>query len=188
MSASARSVNWWQGVVLAALCLGLGSVPAAGGEPALLRTTLIVADLERSIEWYRLLGFEPEQQLGGPRDPDSAFPLAARAGRFRLVIMAPPAGRGGRIGLLEFADERPPVVHARTDTVGIGSAVFVVEAPDARAVFAALSAAGARSVTPAPAELRRRDAEGVEGVGWVFHVFDPDGILVEVLQPPFPVR
>lgn len=186
MSCRINVFGGWRRVLLLASCLAWAATPAVAEEVSLLRTTLIVSDVERSVGWYGLLGFRPEQELGGPRDPDSAFPLAARAGQFRLVILAPPAGRGGRIGLLEFADDAPPRLQAPADTVGVGSAVFVVEAADARAVFAALAEAGAHLVTTAPTELRRRNADGEEGVGWVFHAFDPDGILVEVLQPPFP--
>ncbi len=160
-----------------------GSVRA---ETTLLRTTLIVSNVEASIAWYRHLGFEVAETLGGPRNPQSSFPLAAHASTFRLIILAGANEKGGRIGLLEFADEAPPVVAAGSAPVGVGSHVLVVEVPDARAIFARLRVQGAAPLTEEPTLLRRISAEGQEMIGYVFHVYDPDGTLVEIMQPPSP--
>ena len=60
---------------------------AAAADPALLRSTLIVADVDRSIAFYGRLGFVVESDRAGPRKPDSPFPLASRSSTFRLVIL-----------------------------------------------------------------------------------------------------
>lgn len=160
----------------------------AHADVSLLRSTLIVGDVARSLQWYSALGFTVEEELGGPRNPEGAFPLASRSSGFRLVVLAPPAGRGGRVGLLEFFEPAPPRVQPATAQVGIGSLVLVIESDDARALFTTLQAKGAELLTSAPTKLRRVSAEGEEGVGYVFHVRDPDGTLIEVLQPPVPTR
>ena len=172
-------------LLLAGLCCGM---PSAHGDTLLLRSTLIVSDLDRSLSWYRMLGFTVEQELGGSRNPDAPFPLASRSTGFRLLILAPADGRGGRLGLLQFRDPPPPVVHPPVAQVGVGSVVLVVEADDAQALFAALQAQGADLVSDVPAELRRVSADGQEGIGYVFHARDPDGMLVEIFQPPFASR
>jgi hypothetical protein len=61
--------------------------------------------------------------------------------------------------------------------------VFVVRAPDAAAAYGSLKSAGAHLVESAtvPYEMRRPD--GSMGQGQLFHVFDPDGRLVEVMAP-----
>ncbi len=159
---------------------------SARAETVLLRTTLIVSDIEASVSWYRHLGFEVAETLGGPRNPQSAFPLAAQASTFRLLILAGANEKGGRIGLLEFADEVPPIVVAGSGPVGIGSQVLVVEVSDARAIFAKLRGQGAQLLTEQITVLSRMSTEGRQSVGYVFHVYDPDGTLIEIMQPPAP--
>lgn len=158
------------------------------GDGTLLRTTLIVSDVEVSISWYRHLGFDVAETLGGARNPQSAFPLAAHASAFRLVILAGSNGKGGRIGLLEFADAAPPVVVAGSGPVGVGNHVLVVEVSDARAIFAALRDQGEQPLTDEPTVLSRMSADGRPAIGYVFHIYDPDGALVEIMQPPLPIE
>lgn len=155
----------------------------AAAEPAaLLRTTLLVADVDRTAAFYRLLGFTPERDLGGPRSPDSPFPLASRSTRFRLLILASGHPASGRIGLLQFDESTPPIVVPAHPRLGIGDMVFVIEVDDADAAYAALKTAGAGLVEePFAYEMQR--ADGTVGRGRLFHVFDPDGRLIEVMAP-----
>jgi catechol 2,3-dioxygenase-like lactoylglutathione lyase family enzyme len=39
------------------------------GDARLLRTALIVRDVERSLRFYALFGYVPESDMAGPRDP-----------------------------------------------------------------------------------------------------------------------
>lgn len=155
----------------------------AAAEPAaLLRTTLLVADVDRTAAFYRLLGFTPERDLGGPRSPDPPFPLDAPSTRFRLLILASADPQSGRIGLLSFDGPAPPVAVTARPRLGIGDMVFVIEVDDADAVHGALKTAGARMVEePFAYEMQRPD--GSVGRGRLFHVFDPDGRLIEVMAP-----
>jgi catechol 2,3-dioxygenase-like lactoylglutathione lyase family enzyme len=169
------------GAVCALLALFTAG-PAAATQPALLRTTLLVADVDRTAAFYRLLGFTPERDLGGPRSPDSPFPLASRSTRFRLLILASGHPASGRIGLLQFDESAPPVVVPAHPRLGIGDMVFVIEVDDADAAHTALKAAGAGLVEePFAYEMQR--ADGTVGRGRLFHVFDPDGRLIEVMAP-----
>ncbi len=157
-------------------------------QASLLRTAITVADVDRSLAFYALLGFETESELGGDRSPDSKFPLNSRSSLWRLVILQGGRAEGGRIGLLSFADEEPaPTRDVRRDRIGLGDIVFVLDVPDARDVYRRLAQAGASIVEePFRYTSRQRDASGKPMQGWVFHVFDPDGYLVEILEPPGP--
>jgi len=162
------------------------AVRPAGAEASLLRTTIIVADVERSRAFYALLGFGTESEMGGERNPDSAFPLNSRSSLWRLVVLRSGRAEGGRIGLLSFAAEAPaPTRNATRDEIGLGDIVFVLDVPDARAEHERLAQSGASIVEePVSYTSRQVDAFGKPMKGWVFHVFDPDGYLVEILEAP----
>ena len=171
--------------------LALPTVAAAAppdGAASLLRTTLTVADVDRSIGFYGLLGFRVEEEMGGERNPDSPFPLNSRSSRWRLVILEPASGEGGKVGLLSFDEASPvPTRELSRDRIGLGDMVFVFDVPDARAAHATLVEAGAEVVEePLSYTSRKLDPEGRPMQGWVFHVFDPDGYLIEVLEAPKP--
>ncbi|HSN70305.1 MAG TPA: VOC family protein [Steroidobacteraceae bacterium] len=155
----------------------------SGLAPALLRSTLIVADLERSTEFYRTLGFEVESDIGGPRASESKpFPLNVPARAFKLRILRSAQPDGGHLGLLSFSDPAPGVTRPVSDEVGIGDVVLVVRINNAGAAHAALTAAGARIVA-APTRYEMKRSDGSVGRGSLFHVFDPDGHVVELIAP-----
>ena len=155
--------------------------------PTLLRTALIVADAERSIAFYGLLGFTVEADNASDRKPEAnPFPLNAPSTRYRLVILASRDKAGGRIGLVDFRDPPPaPTRSATAVRVGRGDMVFVFDVADADAVHATLRAADARILeTPQTYVSKRRDANGRALQGKVFHAWDPDGNLIELLEAP----
>jgi predicted enzyme related to lactoylglutathione lyase len=103
------------------------------------------------------------------------------------VILASAAPGGGKLGLLAFDAPAPGVTRPPVERIGVGDPVIVLDVPDVAAVHAKLVAAGARIVAPPQVyRSRRTDADGRALEGRVFHVFDPDGYLVELLQPPGP--
>jgi catechol 2,3-dioxygenase-like lactoylglutathione lyase family enzyme len=171
------------------LAFSLLLVPAYGqaDEPALLRSTLIVADVDRAIAFYGQLGFMVESDRAGPRKPDSPFPLASRSATFWLVILHSADQESGKLGLLSFGEPQPPVLVPPRDRLGIGDVVFVVRHPDAEAIFRQLRQSGARLVEPEPVSYEMRRPDGNLGRGRLFHVFDPDGRLVEVMSPAMDV-
>ena len=164
-------------------CLVLCGATFATADPALLRSTLIVADVDRAIAFYRQLGFQVESDRGGPRKPDSPFPLASASKTFRLVILQSSDPQGGKLGLLSFGEPEPPVLVPARDRLGVGDVVFVVSHPDAVALFDVLRRFGAQLVEPEPVAYEMKRTDGTIGRGRLFHVFDPDGRLVEVMAP-----
>jgi catechol 2,3-dioxygenase-like lactoylglutathione lyase family enzyme len=148
--------------------------------PTLLRSTLIVADLERSLEFYLKLGFQIERDVGGPREPKGKpFPLNVAARAFRLCILRSAVPDGGRLGLLEFGEPDPEVTRTPSDAVGIGDVAFVVQVTDATRACEVLAGSGARIVSQ-PLDMQMRGADGSAEHVRLFHVFDPDGHVVEV--------
>jgi catechol 2,3-dioxygenase-like lactoylglutathione lyase family enzyme len=156
----------------------------------LLRTALIVADVDRSARFYDLFGYVSESEIGGPRDPDkTAFPLNVKAKRWRLVILVSAANPSARIGVVSFDDPRPLATRKPRRKVGLGDLVFVFDVADAQQMYDRLKTAGADIIeTPQTYFSKKLDADGKPLQGRVFHVFDPDGNMIELLESPKPAR
>lgn len=120
---------------------------------------LAVADIERSLAFYRdLVGLEVEATYDDP--PYATLTLA-----------------GTRLSLAEQghpAEDRPGVTMTAPEDSSKANVVLVVEVDDARGMYAALEAKGARFL-----------AEPYEPPwgGCRFFCLDPDGYLVEIEQP-----
>lgn len=178
--------------LLLCICASLQAVAHGDDAPApsLLRTALIVADADRSVEFYGLLGFKIEGDSASERKPEAnPFPLNAPSTRYRLVILASRDKLGGRIGLVDFRDPPPAPTRAGSagaePRVGRGDMVFVFDVADADAVHATLQRAGARILeSPQVYVSRRKAADGRSLQGKVFHAWDPDGNLIELLEAP----
>lgn len=192
-------MHWLTAHRLIALTLStllvIRAAPALAHEPLddsakLLRTALIVADVDRSMRFYDLFGYVSESEMGGPRDPaKTAFPLNVKATRWRLVIMVSAANPSARIGLVSFDDPRPAPSRKPRRRVGLGDMVFVFDVADAQRMYDRLKSAGADIVeTPQVYVSKQLDAGGRPMEGHVFHVFDPDGNLIELLESPKPVQ
>jgi catechol 2,3-dioxygenase-like lactoylglutathione lyase family enzyme len=171
----------------ALLVLSSGTTAATDAAVTLARSSLLVADADRSIAFYGLLGFRVESDTGRqPRRPEgNPFPLNAPSTWYRLVILASANAAGGRIGLVDFGE--PPPAPRRTPgrSVGRGDLVFVFDVPDAEAVHDALRRAGADvHETPQVYVSARKAADGRALRGKVFHAWDPDGNLIELLEAP----
>jgi catechol 2,3-dioxygenase-like lactoylglutathione lyase family enzyme len=162
------------------------AVPIAS-HPTLLRSALIVADADRSIAFYALLGFQVESDTGQRtrRTAGNPFPLNAASNWSRLVILASATGSGGRIGLVEFGDPPPPQRRDSNRLVGRGDLVLVFDVTDADAIHEALRRGGADiHETPQVYVSVRQAADGRQLRGKVFHTWDPDGNLIELLEAP----
>lgn len=175
-------------MLIAALLLGASPLRAEDRSPTLLRAALVVKDAATSLRFYGLLGYRIESDSTTPRNPkENPFPLNAPSTQTRLVIIESATGAGGRIGLVEFSAPTPPAVRADPRHVGRGDVVLVFDVADADAVHARLRNAGADILeVPQIYVSRRTTDDGRPMRGKVFHAYDPDGYLVELLQPPSP--
>ncbi len=159
-------------------------------EPSLLRVALIVEDAAASIRFYQLLGYGIELDQTNARKPEgNFFPLNVPATQTRLVIMASADGQGGRIGLVEFTKPSATDNRREPERTGRGDAVLVFDVADAEVIHGRLRAAGVRILEPPQVYVSKKlAADGSPLRGRVFHVRDPDGYLVELLEAPRPVR
>lgn len=148
--------------------------------PVIKRTTVIVRDLDRALEFYRdVLGFtvwyDREIEFSG-----GGFPGTARGDRCRLVIVEARDPQIGKIGLLQYL--APVVAPPPVDLtfLGPGRVVFVGEVDDVDALHARLVAA----------PPHRFEVVGADGrPKWMRRLccFDPDGNFLELAEPAQPI-
>lgn len=158
-------------------------------ETAVRRTTLLVEDLGRSMDFYQRLGLTPWFERSS-RDTDEGgvigandLPLTADPKIGRIVIMRGNDDRIGMIGLLAY--ERPPLANARGNLMGlgVGDVIIMIETDDINFVYNRLQETGARFHTP-PERFEVSNPDGtVRDTGYRMFVYDPDGHLIEVSEP-----
>lgn len=155
--------------------------------PSIQRTTLIVTDIDKSIDFYQRIGLvkasdthTTEKDEGGVYGAN-AFPLTADSKNSRLVVMRGADDRAGAIALLWY--DRPQLPSARGNLAGVGTGdvIVVIEVADASGAFSRLNQIGTRFHVP----LGRYTATGNDGTpqgGQHMVAYDPDGHVVEVAQ------
>jgi len=169
----------------AAAILGAVSSAFPGAKAAtsvLARSTIFVADMERSIAFYERLGFKAAAQPQ-PRPwsaQNAPLPLAAESSEMKIVILAGQNDQIGRIGLMQFGKPSLPKTFGPGDKMGTGTAVLVVGTDDIDAVFAALTAAG-DAVLRGPKESSMV-IQGMKRTSRTMFVRDPDGTVIEVVM------
>ncbi|MDX2223816.1 MAG: VOC family protein [Rhodospirillaceae bacterium] len=156
--------------------------------PAVRRTTLVVEDLDKSIDFFQRLGLTKWYDAASTdTDPGgvigaSDLPLTADPKSGRIVIMRGNDERIGMIGLLAY--DRPPLASARSNLMGLGTSdiIIMMEVPDIQAVYGRLQQAGVRfHRTPYRFTVDRPD--GTKSTGMRMFAYDPDGHLIEIAQP-----
>ena len=161
---------------------------AVHADTVLRRTTLLVHDLDRSIDFYASLGLKPFYDAQSQATADETviggadLPLAGEPTASRIVILIGPDDDTGMIGLLAYTE--PPLSEARRtlDGLGRGDVVLMFYVDDIQATFGALQGAGTRfHRRPYPYEVRNNQGE-LRSAGWRMFAYDPDGRLIEIAQ------
>ncbi len=184
-------------MALAAIILALTGpvLPQAGAQersPALRaaavnRTTLVVADIERSVDFYQRLGLVKwSDTSSGDTDKDGVIgaadlPLTADSKRSRLVILRGGDERNGLLGLLWY--DKPQLPSARGNLVGIGTGDVIVgiEVGDLQGAYNRLNQIGTRFHRP-PGRFTTVGADGTAQSGQHMMAYDPDGHMIEIVQ------
>jgi catechol 2,3-dioxygenase-like lactoylglutathione lyase family enzyme len=147
-----------------------------------LHFSFTVSDIERSIDWYtRVLGLELVHRQRQDNDytrtivgiPDAVLDVA----QF-VVPGVPPARSTHMLELVQYvaaAGRRP----APQPTNDVGVAHLALMVTDIHDRQAALAEAGVPFVNP-PVEI----TAGANRGGFACYFHDPDGITLELLQPP----
>jgi len=169
--------------------IGLAAPSVASSPPTLLRASLIVKNAAESIRFYGQLGFQVEFDQSNPRRPEgNPFPLNTPSTAVRIVSSSA-TGEGGRIGLVEFSSPAPTDNRVDIRGTGLGDVVLVFDVVvDAEAVHQTFLKSGADILEPPQTYVSRRLApDGSPMQGRIFHVRDPDGYLIELLEAPKPI-
>ncbi len=140
-------------------------------------TGYTVSDLERSLGFYRdLLGCEllaRQEKQGGYLAAIVGYPDA----HVRQAHLRAPSGEHV-IELFEYV--QPPSTSAPIEPKLVGAAHLCFVVDDLRAVYERLRAAGVDSFFSPPVEVDT----GMNAGGLGLYLRAPDGIVVELFQPP----
>ncbi len=141
-----------------------------------------VSDIEAAVKWYTtVLGLEYV------RSQEQANEYTARLVGFENVhlkvaqLRVPgetiPLSRH-HIELIEYVHPRGEDIPLDTNRTGVGHWAFMVD--DIQAEFARMKALGVQFKADQPIEI----VAGVNKGGYTIYFTDPDGITLELLQPP----
>lgn len=152
-------------------------------ETVVRRSTLLVNDIEASIDFYQRLGFSVWYDQGGDRDATrpTTLPLNVVPGYSRLVIMKGRDPWIGMVGLLAYDKPKPKLNRTVEDKIGLGDIILMLETDDVRNVFERLKGTNTR-ILQAPKEFQTKGAEGKMMVGVNMFLVDPDGHVIELSQ------
>lgn len=167
-------------VLTGAVLLATANVAAAPTQGTIARrTTLIVNDLDRSIDFYRTIGFDKWYDGAGGTVTGEGLPVAgAKVGDpTKLVIMKGKDPYVGMVGLLQYGPKRP---LPTTGTLHAGDAILMIETTGIDAIAQRLRAGGYR--IHKPVETSRIKSVGTEWDAKFLMVFDPDGRMVELTE------
>ncbi|MDX1515738.1 MAG: VOC family protein [Woeseiaceae bacterium] len=172
--------------LLLLLPVAAASAPVADDERVpidLRRTTLIVRDMDRSLEFYRdALGLRViyDNIIRTPRDAadDDA---ATRA--LRLVFLRANDDYVGIVGLLQYRKPVKPGAHQGDEPFSTGSIVLLFNSHDLESAFARARAVNGVRVLSEPSLTHYPSYDGSGTIPVMVSVLtDPDGFVVELNQ------
>ena len=148
----------------------------------LWHVSFTVSNLDRSVEWYtKVLGLEfvrGQVQDNAYTRALVGFPDARlKVAQLRIPNLTIPVSRH-HIELVEYEHPRGPAIQLATNSPGVGHWAFVVD--DIHAEVARLRGLGVRFKSESPNLI----TEGVNRGGYTIYFLDPDGITLELMQPP----
>ena len=152
----------------------------------LKRTTYIVADAQKSAEFYqKVFGWKiwyDNVLMADPRFPPSGEKEPAQV---RLIILEALDSKLGKLGLLQYID---PIVDTgilqNRTKVRMGEPIMVIESKDIYGVHERAVAAGASVITP-PVDWHVPTPDGNSTIHLrTVSLFDPNGIYMEVSEHP----
>jgi catechol 2,3-dioxygenase-like lactoylglutathione lyase family enzyme len=144
---------------------------------SLQHTGFTVSDLPRSVEFYRdVLGFEvfaEGERQGGYFGAIVGYPDA----QVRMALVRP-SGSSHHIELFEYLSPEPRTVELEPRLVGATHVCLIVD--DLPALYERLLETSVDTFFTPPVEVDH----GVNAGGWALYLRDPDGIILELFQPP----
>jgi catechol 2,3-dioxygenase-like lactoylglutathione lyase family enzyme len=150
------------------------------------RTTLIVEDIDKSVDFYQRIGLtKVSDATGTDSQTDGIYgaadlPLTADPKRSRAVTLKGSEANGMLLVLVSY--DRPPLPSARGNLVGIGTGdvIIGIEVPDIQFAYGRLNQIGTRFHRQ-PVRFAQTGEGAISGQHML--AYDPDGHMVEVIQP-----
>ena len=143
----------------------------------LQHTGFTVADLERSLAFYRdVLGFEVLAE--GEREGGYFAEIVGYPDTHVRMALVRPRGSDHHLELFQYLSPEPRTVSLEPRLVGATHVCLIVD--DLPALYGRLSDAGVDTFFTPPVEV---DA-GINQGGFALYLRDPDGIILELFQPP----
>lgn len=157
--------------------------PDQRGPVDVRRVTLVVRDVDRSLQLYRdALGLKVvyDQLIGGGTDANGKVTPPT----IRLVLLRANDDFVGLIGLMQRLNESPPPAPVRgaTDKAHAGQPILVINAQDLESRFARIAAAPGITVATPPTPVEYPSPTGGTIPVLFSAVWDPDGFFVEINQ------
>lgn len=145
----------------------------------LRRATLVVHDIEASVAFYEVLGFNQWYVGKAGTISEKGLPVegASPGDPSQLIIMKGKHPYIGMIGLLQYGHKRP---LPASGTMRAGDAIMMIEAEGLAEIARRIAAKGYRVHKP----LEKSHIESVDSE-WdasFLMVFDPDGNMVELTE------
>ena len=170
----------------------LGSQPVAADEPEFVpeqtvvrRTTLIVADVEKSISFYRdILGFNRWFYSEGTVSEGGLPSNAAPGDPNVFAIMKGEDPWIGMVGLLQKGHAQQVDVDPAEFRVQPGDSILMLQTSDLDGIYQRMLEAGV-PIWRHPQTSRVTGAGGRQWDATFLFAFDPDGHLLEINQPHF---
>jgi catechol 2,3-dioxygenase-like lactoylglutathione lyase family enzyme len=143
-----------------------------------------VSDIDASVKWYtEVLGLEyvrSQEQANEYTEKLVAFKNAhLKVAQLRVPGDTIPLSRH-HIELVEYVNPRGEVIPLDTNRTGVGHWAFMVD--DIHKDFERMKALGVKFKAEKPVAIEA----GVNKGGFTVYFTDPDGITLELVQPPAP--
>jgi len=143
-----------------------------------------VSNIEASVKWYtEVLGLEyvrSQEQANEYTEKLVAFKNAhLKVAQLRVPGDTIPISRH-HIELVEYVNPRGEDIPLDTNRTGVGHWAFMVD--DIHKEFARMKALGVKFKAEQPVAIEA----GVNKGGFTVYFLDPDGITLELIQPPSP--
>jgi predicted enzyme related to lactoylglutathione lyase len=146
----------------------------------MIRTALIVSDLDRSKAFYKEMFDLTEVYAEGELTHEGGAKLLGMPASTRTrycILKAEKDLNRGMVGLFELTNPRPPKVEVQKKSVNVGQACLVFYCADLEAVTRKLKAGGHTILCP-PTYLQVTPTKGQPEMTF----FDPDGIMINLIQ------
>jgi len=163
---------------------------ASGRGPYVRQTTLLVEDIDRTVEFYARLGLtKSSDRTFQEGDQDAVFsaadlPLSADPKTARLVTMRGASEQAGMIGLVSYEHPRLSSARGNLGGLGTGDVIISITVPEIQEAYRRLSQIGTR-FQRTPYRFTITNGDGSRQQVMRMLAFDPDGHLAEIVESDF---